>query len=81
MVVDDDVGGGGIERRRLDDADRAELRRAGHAAGHVRPGLAGVTRDVHAAVVGAGPDQPFLLRRFGDREDRAPGLDARCCRR
>ena len=59
--VDDDVSHRRVERRRLDHLDRGPLRQAGQVLGHVRPGLAGVARNVNQAVVGADPDQAFFL--------------------
>ncbi len=74
--VDDDVGGAGVEMGRFDADDRAPLRQAVHAAGDVGPGLAAVAGDVHQAVVRARPDETFLDRRLGHREDRAVDLHA-----
>ena len=48
----------------------------GDVRGDVRPAAAAVLRDVHLAVVGAGPDQPGLEPRLRDGEDHARVLDA-----
>jgi hypothetical protein len=37
---------------------------------------AAIVRDVNQAIVGAGPDQTFPERRFGDGEDRIVVFDA-----
>ena len=60
--VDGDVSGGGVERRRFDEADHRPF-------GDIFwrdfvPTLAAIARHVDQAVIGAGPEYAFLLRRF-----------------
>ena len=66
VEVDGQVGGARVVARRLDVADRAPRRQVGNVLRHVRPGLPAVARELHLAVVGAGPDQaasPAAIRR------------------
>src|SRR5262249_60645882 len=59
---------------RIDAEDGAPL---GQLLGRdVVPRLAGVARDVHEAVVAAGPEQTLGDVRLGQREDGAVDLDA-----
>ena len=74
VVVHRDEGAPRVLRRRLDHVDRRPL---GHRLGrHVLPGGAVVARDVHQAVVAAGPEQAGRLRRDLEGEDRVVDLDA-----
>ena len=77
MGVGDHEGHRGVERRGLDHLDRGPLGKAGQVVGDVGPGLARVASQVHPSVVGADPDQPLLLRRFGHGRDRAVVFGAR----
>ena len=76
VEVHGEVGRAGVVARRRDAAHRAPRRQAGQVLRDVGPGLAAVARELHQAVVGAGPDEPLLARRFGDAEDHARVLDA-----
>ena len=67
--VDGDVGGATAEMRRFDLRDHAPCRKTGHVLRDVVPLLAAVARVPDLAVVGAGPDQPFLHFGCRDRED------------
>ena len=60
MEIDRHVRGGRVVPRRFDVAHGPPRRRGGNILRHVRPGLAGVARQLHQAVVGAGPDQSLL---------------------
>ncbi len=71
MQVDADVGRAHVVGRWLDVADRAHRRQVGDGIGEVVPGGAAVARQVHQAVVRAGPDHAGLERRFGDGEEHA----------
>ena len=68
MEVDGHVGHRRVEARRLDIADRAPLREVGDVRRYVGPRLTTVACQLHEAIVGTGPDQPRLDRRFCDRE-------------
>src|SRR2546428_450310 len=54
------VGGGGVVRRRLDQADRPPLGDPLDVRRDVRPVGAAVARDVHQPVVAADPDESLL---------------------
>src|SRR5207302_10643973 len=76
MEVDGDVCGGGVVARRLDVAHGAPGREVRNVGRHVGPALAPVSTQVEESVVGAGPEQPRLERRFGNGEHYARVLDA-----
>ena len=75
MAIHGDVGGAGLVRRRINDADHAPFRQ--RLGGDVRPCGTAVARDPDEAVVGAGPEQALLHRRLGKRENRVVVLDRR----
>ncbi len=64
-----DVGLRGVMRRRLDRIDPATRRQP--ARRHVLPALAAILRNVHGAIVGAGPDDAGPHRRFANAVERA----------
>ena len=68
VQVHREIGGPGVEVRRLDVGDLAPRRQLGEVARHIRPLPAAVACDVHQAVVRARPDDASLERRFGDGE-------------
>src|SRR5215470_17703922 len=68
------IGGTGIFRRRFQHAYSAPLRHG--LRRHILPMLSAVARDVDQAIVGSGPDQILLYRRFDDRENRVVHFDS-----
>src|SRR5262249_11240383 len=76
MGIDDDVRGPLLVRRRLDAAYGLPRLESLDVVGDVGPLLAAVERHMDEAVVGAGPQDVRLLRRFGEGENRAVIFDA-----
>ena len=74
VAVGGEVGHAVLMRRRFDQADARELRQIGRR--DALPVLAAVTRDVHPAVVRAGPDRVDVLPRRREREHHRVGFDA-----
>ena len=75
VAFDGHVCRSSIAGRGFDHANRAPF---GHGFGRdIFPVLAAVASDVDEAVIGAGPDQIFLHRRFDDRKNCVVNFDAR----
>src|ERR1017187_9095092 len=72
VVVKSDIRGAGIGARGLDAAHVAHLGQAHDVGDHVGPGLAIVARQLHVAVIGAGPQHAGLHGRFGNHGDTRP---------
>ena len=75
VPIGGEVRRAGVEGRRLDDRHARELSEG--FGRHVLPRAGAVRRDVHEAVVAAGPEHARLHRRFGEGEDRGVPLGAR----
>ncbi len=75
MGIDDNISRCRVERRRFDAGNRGPFGQAGNR--HFGPGFSTIRRDVHQAVIAAGPEQVFLLGRLGQGEDSAVNLNAR----
>ena len=75
VAVGGQIDRAGVVRGRLERDDGGPLAERGWR--DLLPALAIVTRDVHAAVVRAGPEHAGLEQRLGEREDGAVDLGAR----
>src|SRR5262245_13618446 len=76
MAVERDVDGALDESRWNDFRDEHALGRALQLIEDLRPALAAVARHLQGPVVGARVIQSGTLRRFRERDDRWPRLDA-----
>ena len=61
----------GVVTRRFDVRHRAPLRELVNIGRDIGPRLAAIARELHIAVIGAGPDQARLFGRFGDGKHHA----------
>ena len=74
VVVNDDIRHIGVVWRSFDAADRAPFWQAKQVLRNIRPTLACIAADMNESVVGAGPKNPGLDRRFRQGENRAVKL-------
>ena len=77
MRIESRVGGAFAKVPRIDRSHPGIFWQPFDIADDIFPRLATVSGDLHISIVGAGPNQAWILRRFADRKDRGVHLGGR----